>query len=56
MLMGLRTVLFKIAFVVFTLLWAVLILLMIVLPYRVRHRLATGWGDTVVWLLSLIHI
>lgn len=54
MLTVLRTALFKVAFVVFTLLWAILIILMLVLPYRVRHRLATGWGDTVVWLARLI--
>lgn len=54
MLMGLRTVLFKVAFVLCTLLWAILIMLMLVLPFRVRHRLATGWGDTVVWLARLI--
>lgn len=54
MLMGLRTILFKLAFVVCTLLWAILIMLMIVLPFRVRHRLATGWGDTVVWLARII--
>lgn len=54
MLMGLRTILFKIAFIIFTLLWAIAIIAMKVLPYRVRHRLATGWGDTVVWLARLI--
>ncbi|UJF23822.1 1-acyl-sn-glycerol-3-phosphate acyltransferase [Suttonella sp. R2A3] len=54
MLMGVRTILFKIAFVLSIMLWATLIIFMIVLPFRWRHRLATGWGDTVIWLARWI--
>lgn len=53
-MMKLRTVLFYVAWALATLFWACFIMVMVVLPFRWRHRIATGWGDTTVWLLRLI--
>lgn len=53
-MMKLRTVLFYLAWAVATGFWACFIIIMVVLPFRWRHRIATGWGDTTVWLLRLI--
>lgn len=50
----LRTYLFYALWALVTLFWGLLIMVMIVLPFRWRHRLATGWGDTTVWLLRLV--
>lgn len=50
----LRTYLFYLLWALVTLVWGGAILAMIVLPFRWRHRLATGWGDTTVWLLRAI--
>ncbi|SUO93088.1 lysophospholipid acyltransferase family protein [Suttonella ornithocola] len=48
-----RTLSFYLLWTVATLFWALLIIAMIILPYRIRHRISTGWGDTTVWLLRL---
>lgn len=50
----LRSILFYLSWMLATGIWAILIILMIILPYRLRHRIATGWGDTTVWLLRFI--
>lgn len=46
----LRTGLFYGLWGMATVFWSVLIIMMVVLPYRWRHRIATGWGDTTIWL------
>lgn len=53
-MMRIRTYLFYVLWVLATLCWACFIILMVVLPYRWRHRIATGWGDTTVWLARWI--
>lgn len=50
----LRTVVFYFLWTLSIGFWGVFIMLMVVLPFRLRHRIATGWGDTSVWLLRLI--
>lgn len=54
MLRKIRTIVFYIAWGLATGLWSFLILAMIVLPYRLRLRLATGWADTSHFLLRWI--
>lgn len=49
-----RSMLFKILFVPVTILWSSFIVMMIVLPFPIRHRIALGWGDTTVWLARLV--
>lgn len=53
-MMRLRTYLFYAAWGVATFLWSLWIIIMMLLPFRVRHMLATSWADISVWLLRLI--
>lgn len=54
MLMKIRTILFYISWGIATGIWSILIVLMGVLPYRIRHRLATGWADTSIFLFRVV--
>ena len=51
---SIRTCAFYLLWALATFVWGILIMAMIVLPFRWRHRLATGWGDTTVWLLRWV--
>lgn len=54
MLMKIRTVLFYVCWGIATAIWSLLILAMIVLPYRRRLLWATGWADTSIWLARVL--
>lgn len=49
-----RTILFYFLWSLVTAFWITLILLMVVLPYRLRHRIARFWGHSTVYLAKFV--